>query len=172
MLLRIKIYGRWLKRVQQGGKTLLRKTKRENQVRISAIDFAFYPSAGDAQLFPHKRAQIPLEDTHFGANPFSFSLLTKWKQASSGSDSRPRGEEGAHGTLWSPPQEAAALWSWKATAKDEDARSGSAPRRRPARPGPAPLFPARPLLIEVQEPVGPSQRDPGKRSVSNNYYVT
>ncbi len=32
--------------------------------------------------------------------------------------------------------------------------------------------PAKPLLIEVQPPVGPSQRDRGKRSVLNNYYVT
>lgn len=34
------------------------------------------------------------------------------------------------------------------------------------------LLPAKPLLIEMQPPVGPSQRDWGKRSVLNNYYVT
>lgn len=38
--------------------------------------------------------------------------------------------------------------------------------------GPGPQFPAKPLLIEVQPPVGPSQRGRGKRSVLNNYYVT
>lgn len=37
---------------------------------------------------------------------------------------------------------------------------------------PGPLFPAKPLLIEVRPPVGPSQRDRGKGSVLNNYYVT
>lgn len=62
-------------------------------------------------------------------------------------------------------------------------RDGARPHTRPpafklpaargdAWPGPAPLYPAKPLLIEVQPPVGPSQRDPGKRSVLNNYYVT
>ncbi|CAB1414390.1 unnamed protein product [Pleuronectes platessa] len=39
-------------------------------------------------------------------------------------------------------------------------------------PGPAGSSPARPPLIEVQPPVGPSQRGRGKRSVPNNYYVT
>lgn len=39
-------------------------------------------------------------------------------------------------------------------------------------PCPGPLHPCKPLLIEVQPPVGASQRDPGKGSVQNNYYVT
>lgn len=34
------------------------------------------------------------------------------------------------------------------------------------------LIPAKLPLIEVQPPVGPSQRDRGKRSVLDNYYVT
>lgn len=45
--------------------------------------------------------------------------------------------------------------------------------RRPRRPlCPGPLRPCEPLLIEVQPPVGASQRGPGKGSVQNNYYVT
>lgn len=45
--------------------------------------------------------------------------------------------------------------------------------RRPRRPlCPGPLRPCEPLLIEVQPPVGASQRGPGRGSVQNNYYVT
>lgn len=39
-------------------------------------------------------------------------------------------------------------------------------------PCPGPLRPCKPLLIEVQPPVGASQQDPGKGNVQNNYYVT
>lgn len=39
-------------------------------------------------------------------------------------------------------------------------------------PCPGPLRPRKPLLIEVQPPVGAAQRAPGKGSVQNNYYVT
>lgn len=47
-------------------------------------------------------------------------------------------------------------------------------KQHPARgdPCPGPLRPCKPLLIEVQPPVGAAQRDPGKGSVQNNYYVT
>lgn len=34
------------------------------------------------------------------------------------------------------------------------------------------LIPAKPLLIEKQPPVGPSQQGPGEKNVLDNYHVT